>query len=187
MRQCGHWRTLARSTAGSRVGHYNYFRSYSAERGRYTQADPIGLDGGFNRFGYAEGDALSYSDPTGEIVWAPIVAGVTAGLIFNYLLEQYKEEYCTCEKTPLRAGGNAALGGAVGGSGPFAKKPRGGVDGGGPSRNRTSSFSTMNHNAQKMGKYSIATRNKITWGLRKIPYVGGALISYELFDALSCD
>ena len=63
-----HWparRTLARSTAGSRVWHYNYFRSYSAERGRYTQADPIGLDGGFNRFGYVEGNALSFSDSKG--------------------------------------------------------------------------------------------------------------------------
>jgi len=54
-----------RSTAGSRVWHYNYFRSYSAERGRYTQADPIGLEGGFNRFGYVEGDALGSSDPMG--------------------------------------------------------------------------------------------------------------------------
>ncbi|CAN7442504.1 DUF6531 domain-containing protein [Acidovorax sp. LjRoot118] len=45
--------------------HYNYFRSYSAERGRYTQADPIGLDGGFNRFGYVGGNALSFTDPDG--------------------------------------------------------------------------------------------------------------------------
>lgn len=45
--------------------HYNYFRSYSAERGRYTQADPIGLDGGFNRFGYVDGDPLSLIDPSG--------------------------------------------------------------------------------------------------------------------------
>nr|WP_235514192.1 RHS repeat-associated core domain-containing protein [Acidovorax sp. Root217] len=45
--------------------HYNYFRSYSAERGRYTQADPIGLDGGFNRFGYVEGDPLLFTDPEG--------------------------------------------------------------------------------------------------------------------------
>ncbi|WP_162137113.1 RHS repeat-associated core domain-containing protein, partial [Acidovorax sp. CF316] len=42
--------------------HYNYFRSYSAERGRYTQADPIGLDGGFNRFGYVGGNSLSFID-----------------------------------------------------------------------------------------------------------------------------
>ncbi|WP_184861799.1 RHS repeat-associated core domain-containing protein [Acidovorax soli] len=65
LRQCGHWRTLAWSTAGSGVWHYNYFRSYSAERGRYTQADPIGLEGGFNRFGYVEGNALSFIDPFG--------------------------------------------------------------------------------------------------------------------------
>ncbi|CAN7503707.1 hypothetical protein LJR066_003316 [Acidovorax sp. LjRoot66] len=45
--------------------HYNYFRSYSAERGRYTQADPIGLEGGFNRFGYVEGNPLRYTDPRG--------------------------------------------------------------------------------------------------------------------------
>ncbi len=45
--------------------HYNYFRSYSAERGRYTQADPIGLEGGFNRFGYVDGNPLAETDPLG--------------------------------------------------------------------------------------------------------------------------
>jgi RHS repeat-associated protein len=32
---------------------YNFNRSYHAKSGRYTQADPIGLEGGWNRFGYA--------------------------------------------------------------------------------------------------------------------------------------
>jgi RHS repeat-associated protein len=45
--------------------HYNYFRSYSASQGRYTQADPIGLDGGMNRFGYVEGEPISNSDNYG--------------------------------------------------------------------------------------------------------------------------
>jgi len=66
--------------------HYNYFRSYSAERGRYTQADPIGLEGGFNRFGYAGGDALSRMDPeglnwVGAVNWAAMRA---QGLYYRY-------------------------------------------------------------------------------------------------------
>jgi RHS repeat-associated protein len=44
---------------------YNYFRSYDARTGRYSQPDPIGLDGGWNRFGYVDGNSLEYSDPKG--------------------------------------------------------------------------------------------------------------------------
>jgi RHS repeat-associated protein len=47
--------------------HYNYHRSYSETVGRYTQSDPIGLDGGWNRFGYAEQNPMSYSDPLGLV------------------------------------------------------------------------------------------------------------------------
>lgn len=45
--------------------HYNLNRSYSATIGRYTQSDPIDLQGGWNRFGYVGGNPLSYSDPEG--------------------------------------------------------------------------------------------------------------------------
>ena len=48
--------------------HYNYFRSYQAGQGRYTQGDPIGLAGGLNRFGYANSNPMKYSDPTGLII-----------------------------------------------------------------------------------------------------------------------
>jgi RHS repeat-associated protein len=44
---------------------YNYFRSYDAATGRYTQSDPIGLEGGLNRFGYVDQNALWASDPQG--------------------------------------------------------------------------------------------------------------------------
>ena len=44
---------------------YNYFRSYDAKTGRYTQSDPIGLDGGWNKFAYVESDPLGYTDPDG--------------------------------------------------------------------------------------------------------------------------
>jgi RHS repeat-associated protein len=44
---------------------YNYYRSYQATQGRYTQNDPIGLDGGLNRYQYVGGNPLTYSDPEG--------------------------------------------------------------------------------------------------------------------------
>ena len=45
--------------------HYNHFRSYDGRTGRYTQGDPIGLDGGWNRFAYVGGNPLSYIDALG--------------------------------------------------------------------------------------------------------------------------
>ncbi|WP_436129032.1 RHS repeat-associated core domain-containing protein, partial [Acidovorax sp. LjRoot117] len=40
-------------------------RSYDSKSGKYTQADPIGLEGGANRFAYVGGNPLSYMDPMG--------------------------------------------------------------------------------------------------------------------------
>ncbi len=48
---------------------YNYFRSYDARTGRYSEPDPIGLDGGWNRFGYVDGNPLGYNDPFGLDRW----------------------------------------------------------------------------------------------------------------------
>ena len=59
---------------------YNYFRTYQPSQGRYTQNDPIGLAGGSNRFGYANQNALSYTDPTGQLAFAiPFIPAIITG------------------------------------------------------------------------------------------------------------
>ncbi|WP_185545959.1 RHS repeat-associated core domain-containing protein [Variovorax sp. KBW07] len=73
---------------------YNGFRSYIPTLGRYTQGDPIGLDGGWNRFGYVDGSPLSYVDPDGL---APRIGRKPTDL------------------EPLDGGGGSGVGGGAGG------------------------------------------------------------------------
>ncbi|MLP09128.1 type IV secretion protein Rhs, partial [Salmonella enterica subsp. enterica] len=44
--------------------HYNRYRYYEPESGRYISADPIGLAGGLNNYAYVP-NPLSYIDPLG--------------------------------------------------------------------------------------------------------------------------
>lgn len=60
---------------------YNYFRSYDAKTGRYGQPDPIGLGGGWNRFGYVDGNPLGLTDPFGLNPAAGCALGAWAGPI----------------------------------------------------------------------------------------------------------
>jgi RHS repeat-associated protein len=57
---------------------YNFNRFYDPLVGRYTNADPIGLDGGWNRFGYVGGNAFSFIDPLG-LAPGPVSPNIRGG------------------------------------------------------------------------------------------------------------
>ena len=56
---------------------YNYFRDYDPSIGRYIESDPIGLKAGWNTFGYANQDPLSYVDENGQFAFL-IIPGICA-------------------------------------------------------------------------------------------------------------
>jgi len=45
--------------------HYNYFRTYDPEIGRYLESDPIGLGGGLSTYSYAMNSPFSFVDRLG--------------------------------------------------------------------------------------------------------------------------
>ena len=54
-------------------------RYYDPATGQFTQTDPIGIAGGLNTYGFANGDPVTYSDPYGLCGLAGAAASVVEG------------------------------------------------------------------------------------------------------------
>ena len=64
--------------------HYNYFRYYEPETGRYISPDPIGLAEGMNVWGYVGQSPLRWIDPFGLHIIVTLYKGQN-GNIFNHI------------------------------------------------------------------------------------------------------
>lgn len=164
-------------------------RYYDPVIGRFYSNDPIahlsneeGIRG-VNRYSYAVNNPYKYTDPDGKAICGGLCVigiGIGVGLVFDAAIEAIRGENNSTGNTA----GNAATGGAVATTGPFADKPRGGIAGGGKAGTKTSVASKANHKAAQDGKISKKTSHKVTKVLRKVPYVGTAIAAGQLVDAV---
>ncbi len=64
--ECLWWENpAANDEAASVREHYNYFRDYDPNLGRYITSDPIGLLAGTNTYTYVDNNPLNFIDPLG--------------------------------------------------------------------------------------------------------------------------
>ena len=66
---------------------YRRNRQYGPASGTFTQEDPIGLAGGMNLYGFAEGDPVNFADPLGLAAMDITVHGENAQATVDYLRE----------------------------------------------------------------------------------------------------
>ncbi len=74
---------------------YERNRYYDPGTGQFTQPDPIGIAGGLNVYGFANGDPVSYDDPYGLCILPKIVCETAAAAARNLseFADRTRDEY----------------------------------------------------------------------------------------------
>ncbi len=85
--------------------HYNYFRYYNPQTGRYITPDPIGLWGGVNLFAYVRGNPLRWVDSLG------LVDDMTLTYFYQLLSKTGEHQKFGITTDPLRRYTQAELAG----------------------------------------------------------------------------
>ena len=109
---------------------YRRNRYYNPEQGRFIQEDPIGLAGGLNLYGYANGDPVNFSDPFGLCPMCYVAFEVAASIYDAGDLAvtgiRYLRGKASGAELSVTAAGAAA--GVVGFGGGYGRAARAGVE-----------------------------------------------------------
>jgi RHS repeat-associated protein len=93
--------------------HYNYFRYYDPETGRYLTSEPIGVLGGSNTYLYSIGNPITYYDIYG-LISDCLVCIVNCNIAFKGAegdrLDQLISSNNKCSIKGRRAAGNCIIG-----------------------------------------------------------------------------
>jgi RHS repeat-associated protein len=166
--------------------HYNWHRHYDPTLGRYTQPDPLEFADGPSRYAYARSSPAMYVDPSGQIAWVPIIVGIGAGVLLDYVASRTKSAICKCDSTSVGPVASGTLGGAAGLFGPFGRKPFGALGSG----VTTSPFSQLVGAGYSSGYYGLWVRNALRGVGSVASYLGPlgftALAVYHIYDITSC-
>jgi len=91
--------------------HYNHFRYYDPELGRYITSDPIGLLAGLNTYSYANQNSVRFYDPDGKIIVNPwtILKSIEYADCMARCLRGNLPKICGGEESPSGIAACAAL------------------------------------------------------------------------------
>jgi RHS repeat-associated protein len=149
--------------------------------GRFTQEDPIGLAGGLNLYGYANGDPVNFSDPFGLFPWRDRLLGIwaTVALAFGQAIpgRDVLEEYAEGLKTIIVARRREGLGDLVN---ERHGTPSG--DGGPDPRSRQPQRSNPQPAAQQSGSQIPRRAPHIMKGGKFLPVVGTAFDFFQFLE-----
>jgi RHS repeat-associated protein len=56
--------------------HYNWFRYYLSDTGRYSKKDPVGFYSGINLYTFVLNNPITYTDPNGEWIVGAVIGGI---------------------------------------------------------------------------------------------------------------
>ena len=120
------WGSLLQQKRDKSGLEYKRNRYYDPQTGRFTQEDPIGLAGGVNLYGFANGDPINFSDPFGlcPVCWLVFEVGSSLYDLADLAVTSIRHGRGKASDAELAATGGGFVAGLVGFGGGYGRAAR---------------------------------------------------------------